>query len=126
MSTLGLVTLIVPDYDAAIAWFRDALDWSVREDIDQGSKRWVVVGPAEGGTGMVLAQPGSPAQKAGIGSQGAGRVWLFLETDDIDARRQRMEHAGTCFEEATRDETYGRVAVFQDPWGNRWDLIQRA
>ena len=115
MSRLGLISLIVPDYDSAIAWFDAALGWVVREDIDQGTKRWVVVGPPEGGTGMVLARPGSDAQHAAIGAQGAGRVWLFLETDDIDARRTLMEAAGTRFEEATRDEPYGRVAVFLDP-----------
>lgn len=126
MSRLGLVSLIVPDYDPAIAWFDAALGWVVREDIDQGAKRWVVVGPPGGGTGIVLARPGDDAQAAAIGAQGAGRVWLFLETWDIDARRAVMEAAGTRFDEPIRNEPYGRVAVFQNPWGNRWDLIQRS
>ena len=125
MSRLGLITLIIPDYDEAIAWFRSALGWELREDRDEGHKRWVVVGPADGETGMVLARAATGEQRAMIGHQGAGRVWLFLETDDIDVMRPRMEDAGTHFEEATRREPYGRVAVFRDPWGNRWDLLER-
>ena len=126
MTRLGLITLIVPDYDPAIAWFKSALGWSVREDRDEGQKRWVVVGPPDEGTGMVLARAATDAQRAMIGQQGAGRVWLFLETDDIASARLRMEQVGTHFEEETRNEPYGRVAVFRDPWGNRWDLLERS
>ena len=125
MSRLGLITLIIPDYDEAISWFRSALGWELREDRDEGHKRWVVVGPAAGGTGVVLARAATDEQRAMIGHQGAGRVWLFLETKGIAAMRKRMEEAGTHFEEATRSEPYGRVAVFRDPWGNRWDLLER-
>ncbi|MXQ07926.1 VOC family protein [Alphaproteobacteria bacterium GH1-50] len=125
MSRLGLVTLIVEDYDVAISWFTAALGWVLREDRDEEHKRWVVVGPAGGGTGIVLARAASATQASAIGQQGAGRVWLFLETDDIESDRARMEAAGTVYEEPTRDEPYGQVAVFCDPWGNRWDLLQR-
>ena len=104
MTRLGLITLIVPEYDPAIAWFQAALGWNLREDRDQGHKRWVVVGPVGGGTGIVLARAATDEQRRMIGQQGAGRVWLFLETDDIHTMPARMEAAGTHFEEETRTE----------------------
>ena len=120
---LAAVSLIVSDYDAAIAFFRMALGWAVLEDIDQGRKRWVTVGLPGGGTRLVLAQADGPAQQAAIGLQGAGRVWLFLRTDDFARDHARLTRAGAVFEEAPRHEPYGTVAVWRDPWGNRWDLI---
>ena len=120
---LGAVSLIVPDYDAAIAFFRDGLGFVVTADIDQGRKRWVTVEPPGGGAQLVLAQTeGDPV--AGIGAQGFGRVWLFYETDDFDRDAVRLVAAGAVFEEVPRVEPYGKVAVWRDPWGNRWDLIQ--
>lgn len=120
---LFAVSLIVPDYDAAIRFFCDGLGWTLCEDIPQGEKRWVTVsGPS--GARLVLARAEGAAQKAAIGAQGAGRVWLFLTTDDFDRDAARIRAAGGQFEEPPRNEPYGRVAVWSDPWGNRWDLIQ--
>ncbi len=120
MSRLGAVAYIVPDYDAGIAFFT-ALGWRVTADIDQGRKRWVTV--AGGETELVLARADTPEQRAAIGRQFAGRVGLFLRTDDFAATAARIETAGGTFEEAPRHEDYGKVAVWRDPWGTRWDLI---
>ena len=122
---LGAVSLIIPDYDAAIAFFRDGLGFTVAADIDQGRKRWVTVQPPGGGTRLVLAKAEAD-QAHGIGAQGFGRVWLFYETDDFDRDAARLVAAGAVFEEVPRVEPYGKVAVWRDPWGNRWDLIQPA
>lgn len=120
------VSLIVPDYDEAISFFCKGLGWRLCEDIAQGSKRWVTVEPEAGGARLVLARAEGPAQRAAIGAQGAGRVWLFLATDDFDRDAARIIAAGGQFEEPPRSEPYGRVAVWRDPWGNRWDLIHTA
>ena len=120
------VALVVPDYDAAIRFFCDSLGFHLIEDIDQGRKRWVTVEPAGGGVRLVLAQAEGPAQVAAIGNQAGGRVWLFLQTDDFARDHARMLAAGVTFEEAPRHEVYGVVAVWRDPFGNRWDLIEPA
>ena len=120
------VALVVPDYDAAIRFFCDSLGFHLIEDIDQGRKRWVTVEPAGGGLRLVLAQAEGPAQVAAIGNQAGGRVWLFLQTDDFVRDHARMLAAGVVFEEAPRHEVYGVVAVWRDPFGNRWDLIEPA
>ncbi|MEY4984828.1 MAG: hypothetical protein RIR62_3094 [Pseudomonadota bacterium] len=122
---LAAVALIVPDYDAAIGFFT-AAGFTLTADTDQGRKRWVTVEPRGGGCRIVLARAEGPAQQAAIGAQGAGRVWLFLETDDFAADHARLTAAGAVFEEAPRHEAYGTVAVWRDPFGNRWDLIQPA
>ena len=122
---LAHLSLLVPDYDEGIAWFTGVLGWELRSDEDQGGKRWVVVAPPGGGSSIVLARAAGE-QAAMIGRQGAGRVWLFLESDDFAADHTRLLAAGVTFEEAPRREPYGTVAVFVDPWGNRWDLIQFA
>jgi catechol 2,3-dioxygenase-like lactoylglutathione lyase family enzyme len=122
---LGAVSLIVPDYDAAIAFFRDGLGFRLTDDLPQGAKRWVTVEPPGGGARLVLARAEGD-QRAGIGAHGAGRVWLFYETDDFARDAARLVAAGAVFEEAPRHEPYGTVAVWRDPWGNRWDLIQPA
>jgi predicted enzyme related to lactoylglutathione lyase len=119
---LGAVALLVPDYDSAIRFFC-TIGFDLTADIDQGDKRWVTVRPRSGGAALVLAQAKGAAQVAMIGGQGAGRVWLFLHSDDFEADAQRIVAAGGIFEETPRDEAYGRVAVWRDPWGNRWDLI---
>ena len=119
---LGAVALIIPNYDSAISFFT-AIGFDLTADIDQGHKRWVTVQPAGGGAALVLAQPSGAAQSAAIGAQGAGRVWLFLHTDDFTRDAARITAAGGMFEESPRYEPYGRVAVWRDPWGNRWDLI---
>ncbi len=118
---LAYVALVVPDYDSAIAFFT-AIGFNVTADIDQGRKRWVTV--SSGGTGFVLARAETPAQINAIGNQSGGRVWLFLHTDDFARDQARIVKAGGIFEEAPRQEAYGTVAVWQDIWGNRWDLIQ--
>jgi catechol 2,3-dioxygenase-like lactoylglutathione lyase family enzyme len=124
MRSLGLVTLVVRDYDEAIAFYVDALGFELAEDTPLGGgKRWVVVRPG-GGAGLLLARAATPAQEARVGDQTGGRVGLFLSTDDFEGDHRRMRAAGVVFEEAPRAEPYGRVAVFRDLYGNRWDLIE--
>ena len=120
---LTAVSIIVPDYDSGIRFYCDALGFTLSEDIDQGHKRWVTVTPPGGGAKIVLARAETDLQRAAIGLQGGGRVWLFLQTDDFDRDYRRMQAAAVLFEEDPRDEPYGRVAVWRDPFGNRWDLI---
>lgn len=122
---LSALTLIIPDYDEAIAYYTGTLGFTLQDDIDQGHKRWVRVSPSpDAQTGIILAEPSTPNQRAAIGTQGAGRVWLFLETQDFAADHARLIANGVHFEETPRHEPYGIVAVFQDRYGNRWDLIQ--
>ncbi|MBM1309396.1 VOC family protein [Sulfitobacter mediterraneus] len=120
---LSALTLIVPDYDAAIAFYCGQMGFELSEDIDQGHKRWVRVTPPGGGAGFILAQAADARQTAAIGDQGAGRVWLFLQTDDFAEDHARLLAAGVTFEEEPRHAVYGTVAVFRDVFGNRWDLI---
>ena len=120
---LSALTLIIPDYDTAIRYYCDVMGFDLTEDIDQGHKRWVRVTPPGGGTGFILAQPGNDTQRAAIGQQGAGRVWLFLQTDDFKRDYKVLQAKGVVFEETPRLEPYGTVAVFRDMFGNRWDLI---
>ncbi|MEX0970081.1 MAG: VOC family protein [Paracoccaceae bacterium] len=127
MSKIAKISLIVDDYDRAIDWFTRCLGFELVEDIPMGNKRWVVVGPADGGGAqLVLARAANPAQAAMIGAQGGGRVWLFCEVKDFAASHAHMLAAGVKFEEAPRVEPYGSVAVFNDLYGNRWDLLSKA
>ena len=122
---LALLSILVPDYDAGIDFFVRQLGFDLLEDTDLGSgKRWVRVAPTGAQTAFLLARAVGDRQIAAIGEQGGGRVWLFLQTDDFDATHHRFVANGVRFDEAPRDEEYGRVAVFADPFGNRWDLIQ--
>lgn len=128
MSQLDLVALIVDDYDRAIDFFVRVLGFVLAEDApsttnDGRPKRWVVVRPAPGATGILLARADGDEQRAAIGRQFAGRVGLFLRVDDFDAVCARMIDAGVPFATAPRTEPYGQVAVFVDLWGNRWDLL---
>lgn len=124
---LALTSLLVPDQAAALAFFTQGLGWACLEDVAlPGGKRWLVVGPAEGGAGLLLAAAGNDAQAALIGRQGGGRVWLFVHSDHFDADLARIEAHGGRRAEEPRTEPYGRVVVFTDPWGNRWDLIAPA
>ena len=123
-SRLTAVALVVPDYDPAIRFFCDVLGFSLVEDIPQGDKRWVTVEPSGGGVRLLLARAEGTRQAASVGDQAGGRVWLFLQTDDFARDHARMLAAGVEFEEEPRHEIYGIVAVWRDPWGNRWDLIQ--
>jgi catechol 2,3-dioxygenase-like lactoylglutathione lyase family enzyme len=124
MARLGLVTLVVADYDEAIEFFVDVLGFELVEDTPQGAKRWVVVRPrGDQGTALLLARAVDERQRLRIGDQTGGRVSLFLETDDFWADYQRMRSAGVMFAEEPRSEPYGDVVVFEDLYGNRWDLI---
>ncbi|HRP09614.1 MAG TPA: VOC family protein [Terricaulis sp.] len=125
-ATLGMLTLVVRDYDEAIAYFAGALGFALIEDTDMGSgKRWVVVAPGEGGARLLLAKAANEKQAAAIGAQTGGRVFLFLYVADFDATYARYAAAGVRFAEAPRQEKYGKVVVFEDLYGNRWDLIER-
>ena len=128
MSHLELVSLVVRDYDAAIRFFVDVLQFELVEDSssltnDGRPKRWVVVRPAGGQTGILLARADGDQQSSVVGQQFAGRVGMFLRVDDFDAAYQRMVAAGVRFVSAPRDEPYGRLAMFLDLEGNRWDLL---
>jgi catechol 2,3-dioxygenase-like lactoylglutathione lyase family enzyme len=119
---LSDVTYLVRDHDEAIAFFVDALGFALREDETNASgRRRVVVGPADGGTGLVLAR--TDAADA-VGRQAGGKVAFFLETDDFAEQHARMRAAGVLFREEPRHEEYGTVAVFEDLYGMPWDLIQ--
>lgn len=122
---LALVTLVVPDYDTAIAFYCGALGFELLEDTTlSNTKRWVRVAPRGGGTALLLARADGDAQQAAIGNQAGGRVAFFLETDDFDRDHAAFLAAGVHFTEAPRHEPYGTVAVFRDPFGNLWDLIE--
>ncbi len=128
MATIELLALIVRDYESAIRFFVDVLQFELVEDTpsltnDGRPKRWVVVRPNSGQTGILLARADGENQAAAIGQQFAGRVGLFLRVDDFDASYQRMVDAGVRFVSAPRAEPYGKVAVFLDLEGNRWDLL---
>lgn len=128
MTHLHLVTVVVQDYKPAIRFFVDVLGFDLAEDVpstttDGRPKRWVVVRPPGAQTGILLARADGDHQQAVIGNQFAGRVGLFLRVDDFDAQYNRMVAAGVDFVRLPRDEAYGRVAVFLDIAGNRWDLL---
>jgi catechol 2,3-dioxygenase-like lactoylglutathione lyase family enzyme len=126
MASLSLVSLIVRDYDEAIAFYTDKLGFVLREDTLLGpDKRWVIVSPASGGAGILLAKAKNAAELAAVGKQAGGRVFLFLETDDFHRDHGRMVNAGVTFREVPRHETYGIVAVFEDLYGNLFDLVER-
>jgi predicted enzyme related to lactoylglutathione lyase len=125
---LELFSLIVDEYDTAIDFFRGTLGFELVEDApsvttDGRPKRWVVVRPADGGAGLLLARADGPDQVAVTGRQFAGRVGLFLRVQDFDATLDRVVRAGCELVRPPNDENYGRVCVFRDPWGNRWDLL---
>lgn len=124
---IALVALLVRDYDEAIDWYRRALGLHVREDrpVPEQGKRWVVVGPGDGADGcaLLLARAATPELARFVGDQAGGRVFLFLRTDDFARDEARLRAAGARFVREPRDEPYGRVAVFEDLYGNRWDLL---
>ena len=123
---LHAVAIVIPDYDAAIDFYVGKLGFSLIQDTRLSSdKRWVLIAPDQTAqTKILLAKADGPAQDAAIGSQTGGRVGFFLETDEFDATYERMLKARVHFEETPRTEVYGKVVVWQDPWGNRWDLLQ--
>lgn len=130
MSHLELVALVVREYDPAIEFFVNVLQFELVEDVpsltnDGRPKRWVVVRPTGGGAGILLARADGEHQASIIGEQFAGRVGFFLRVDDFEAKYTRMVAAGVRFVSAPRLEPYGQVAVFLDIEGNRWDLLGR-
>ncbi len=123
---LHAVTLVVPDYDDALAFYTERLGFQLLKDIDLGGgKRWVLITPpGSDGGGLLLAKADGPEQRDTIGNQTGGRVGFFLQTDDFQRDYTQMRANGVHFEETPRFESYGTVAVWRDPYGNRWDLIQ--
>ncbi|MFB8348039.1 VOC family protein [Streptomyces niveus] len=125
MSHIALVTLVVRDYDEAIAFYTGPLGFELIEDTDRGDgSRWVVVRPRGGEAALLLARAADETQRASVGAQTGGRVGFFLHTDDFARDHARMTAAGVRFLEEPRHEPYGSVAVFEDLYGNRWDLLQ--
>jgi len=125
--TLAHVSFLVRDYEEAIAYFTAVLGFELIEDTPRGpQKRWVIVAPPGGrGTSLLLARAATPEQAARIGSQTGGRVFLFLHSDDFRRDYHAMLERGVRFIESPRDEAYGTVAVFEDLYGNKWDLVQK-
>ncbi|HEX8661304.1 MAG TPA: VOC family protein [Brevundimonas sp.] len=124
---LSAVSLLVRDYDEAIAFFVGKLGFELSEDTDMGGgKRWVRVTPKDGQTSLLLARATTDAQRTAVGKQAGDRVWLFLETDDLIRDHAAWTAAGVEFRETPRQESYGKVVVFRDLYGNAWDLIEPA
>jgi catechol 2,3-dioxygenase-like lactoylglutathione lyase family enzyme len=125
---LSLVALVVADYDEAIAFYVETLGFRLADDTDLGNgKRWVVVAPPGATeTRLLLARASGPAQQAAVGNQAGGRVFLFLQTDDFERDHALYLQRGVRFLEPPRREPYGTVAVFEDLYGNRFDLLQPA
>ena len=125
MLHLDLVTLVVDDYDRAIAYYVDVLGFELAEDSPLGEgKRWVVVRPSRHSQGLLIAKASNGEQTAAIGRQTGGRVAFFLHTDNIDEQIATWKQRDVEFIETLRSEPYGRVIVFADVYGNRWDLIE--
>ena len=124
--SIALVSLVVRDYDEAIAYYTSALGFALIEDTPrEGGKRWVVVAPRGGrGASLLLARAATENQKQSVGNQTGGRVFLFLDTDDFWRDYQAMLSRGVNFVEAPREESYGTVVVFEDLYGNKWDVVQ--
>lgn len=124
--TIAQVTLVVRDYDEAIAFYTQKLFFTLVEDtpLPEEQKRWVVVAPPGGGTGILLARASKPEQEAFVGNQSGGQVFLFLSTDDFWRDYRQMEKKGVRFVRQPQKTDYGTVAVFADLYGNLWDLIQ--
>ncbi len=125
--TIAQLALLVRDYDEAIAWFTRVLGFSLVEDTPLGAgKRWVrVVPPGARECGLLLARAATPEQVSAVGRQAGGRVFLFLHTDDFPRDHAALAARGVRFVEEPRHEAYGTVAVFEDLYGNRWDLVER-
>ena len=120
---ISSITLVVPDYDEALRFYVDVLYFDLAEDTRL--LRWVLVAPPGSvETRLLLAKAASPSQESRIGDQTGGRVFLFLGTDDFDRDHKKMVDRGVAFLEPPRVKNYGKVAVFSDPFGNKWDLIQ--
>ena len=126
MNRLGLVTYVAREYDEAIGFFVGKLGFTLVEDTDMGGgKRWVVVSAGDGAS-LLIARADGEQQEASIGNQTGGRVGFFLQTDNFDRDFAEWTARGVVFREQPRHEVYGTVAVFEDVYGNAWDLIQPA
>jgi len=126
MNTLGMVAIIVDDYDNAISHFVNDLGFSLIEDsVLSPEKRWVVVAPSEDGAKILLAKASNEDQRAVIGNSTGGRVGFFLYTTDFNQTFQKFKSNGIEFIEEPRQEPYGQVVVFRDKFGNKWDLIEQ-
>lgn len=127
MKHLAIIALVIPDYDEAIQYYTGTLGFTLVEDEPrEPGKRWVVVAPSrDRGAMLLLARAATSEQLSRVGNQTGGRVFLFLHTDDFDGDYERYRAAGVEFTETPRHETYGRVVVFRDRYGNKWDLIER-
>ena len=123
---IGSIALVVEDYDDAIAFYTQKLQFELIEDTDLGlGKRWVLISPPNSsGANLLLAQANTPEQQKSIGNQAGGRVFLFLHTNDFWRDYRQMKDNDVTFDETPREEEYGTVAVFQDLYGNKWDLLQ--
>lgn len=119
------MALVVRDYDEAIDWFTRVLGFTLVEDTPQPGKRWVVVKPPRGDAALLLARAKNPAEESRIGNQTGGRVFLFLGTTDFRADYERLKARGVKFVEEPRSESYGKVVVFEDLYGNTWDLVEQ-
>ncbi|MEQ1902007.1 MAG: VOC family protein [Devosia sp.] len=125
MPSVATVSLLVRDYDEAIAFYCQKLGFALVADADLGGgKRWVAVAPGGSGARLLLAKADGAEQAAHVGDQTGGRVGFFLETDDFARDHAAFTAKGVRFLEAPREEPYGAVAVFEDLYGNKWDLIQ--
>ncbi|WP_338365583.1 VOC family protein [uncultured Pseudoalteromonas sp.] len=125
---IGSIALVIKDYDEAIAFYTKKLSFELVEDTDLGDgKRWVLITPPNSnGTHILLAKATEPEQFNAVGNQAGGRVWLFLNTDNFWRDYESMLENGVVFHEQPRNEPYGTVAVFEDLYGNKWDLIQQS
>ena len=125
--TIGHVALVVRDYDEALAFFTQKLGFQLIEDtVVAPGKRWVLIRPPKSqGASLLLAQASTPEHVSRIGNQTGGRVFLFLHTDDFWRDYREMKARGVKFRESPREESYGTVAVFEDLYGNKWDLLER-
>ena len=128
LQSLAGVTVLVPSYEDGLVFFRDVLGFAVLEDTPLSpNKRWVVVAPSRGaGAALVLAIPSDERQRTRVGDQTGGRVGFFLQSGDFWADYEKLLGRGVSFLETPRREAYGLVAVFVDPWGGKWDLLQPA
>jgi len=132
--TIGAISLLVRDYDEAISFYVDKLGFTLIEDTDMGAgKRWILVAPPDspgalrsdsGQACLLLAKAVSPEQQSRIGNQTGGRVFLFLHTDNFQRDYESMKSDGVRFLEEPRNESYGMVVVFEDLYGNKWDLLE--
>lgn len=124
-TTLGMIAIVIPDYDEAIAHYVNDLGFNLKENtVLSPEKRWVVISPGDSGAQILLAKASNSAQEAAIGNSTGGRVGYFLYTDNFTETYENYLARGIEFTETPRSETFGQVVVFKDKYGNKWDLIE--